>query len=83
MRIAVIGAGAIGRYVAEGLRRDGMAPAAILVRSGPPDEPVGGYGFRPLGRGIARGHHPPGRLRGPFGPGSTRGPSRSIAASTS
>jgi aspartate dehydrogenase len=37
MRIAVIGAGAIGRYVAEGLRRDGMPPGAILVRSGPPE----------------------------------------------
>jgi aspartate dehydrogenase len=40
MRIGVIGTGAIGRYVAEGLRRDGLAPAAILVRSGPPENPA-------------------------------------------
>ncbi len=35
MRLAVIGTGAIGRYVAEALTRDGMPPAAILIRSEP------------------------------------------------
>jgi aspartate dehydrogenase len=32
MRIAVIGAGAIGRYVIERLQQDGLGPAAVIVR---------------------------------------------------
>jgi len=32
MRIAVIGAGAIGRYVIEHLQRDGLGPAAVIMR---------------------------------------------------
>lgn len=32
MRVAVIGAGSIGRWVIEGLARDGLGPAAVIVR---------------------------------------------------
>jgi aspartate dehydrogenase len=45
MRIAVIGVGAIGRYVAEALGRDGPGPEAMIVRSGPPDDPVPGMAY--------------------------------------
>ncbi|MBF9058145.1 aspartate dehydrogenase [Rhodobacterales bacterium HKCCSP123] len=34
MQVAVIGAGAIGRWVIEGLRRDGLGPVAVILRSG-------------------------------------------------
>ena len=34
MQVAVIGAGAIGRWVIEGLKRDGLGPAAVILRSG-------------------------------------------------
>jgi aspartate dehydrogenase len=33
MQVAVIGAGAIGAWVIEGLRRDGLGPVAVIVRS--------------------------------------------------
>lgn len=46
MRVAVIGAGAIGRYVAEGLRREGLGPAAVLVRSEPRDRAPGVHHVR-------------------------------------
>ena len=36
MQVAVIGAGAIATWVIDGLRRDGLAPAAALVRRGRP-----------------------------------------------
>ncbi len=38
MQVAVIGAGAIGRWVIEGLRRDGLGPAAVIVRRNPPED---------------------------------------------
>lgn len=38
MQIAVLGVGAIGRWVIDALRRDGMAPVAALVRRAPPED---------------------------------------------
>jgi aspartate dehydrogenase len=51
MRVAVIGAGAIGRWLIEGLRRDGLAPAAVIVRRAPPGDvaAVGSVGALPAG----------------------------------
>jgi aspartate dehydrogenase len=37
MQVAVIGAGAIGSWVIDGLRRDGLAPVAVIVRRAPPE----------------------------------------------
>ncbi|NKX43182.1 aspartate dehydrogenase [Roseicyclus persicicus] len=37
MRVAVIGAGSIGRWVIAGLARDGIGPAAVIVRGGAPE----------------------------------------------
>jgi aspartate dehydrogenase len=52
MRVAVIGAGSIGRWVIEGLRRDGFGPEAVIVRGTAPDGVVAVRAVGDLPSGI-------------------------------
>jgi len=52
MKIAVIGAGSIGRWVIEGLGRDGFGPAAVILRGGAVDRLVAVRSVGELPEGI-------------------------------
>jgi len=52
MQVAVIGAGAIGRWVIEGLRRDGLGPAAVIVRRTPPEDVLAAGSVETLPKGV-------------------------------